>query len=238
MNWKLSLFIVFAFAFAGILVIIQLITGIGFEIFVFPQLAPTLGYILIILIFKDMYKPIIIFVNKNVLIKVFIALLLPLLLFTVTCIIGLFLGIEMKTNKFFEIVNISIIGLLIGCITEEIGWRSFFQPSLSQKYSVFISSLIVGIVWGLWHVSYYQNGLLFMLVFIFFTISVSIIVVFLQKNTQNNLIISALFHSSINIGAKILSTEDSLNIINSIVWLIVSIIITIYDRENMFNKAK
>ena len=45
-----------------------------------------------------------------------------------------------------------LFGIIIGSIGEEIGWRSFFQPFLETKYSKNISSIIVGVVWGLWHI--------------------------------------------------------------------------------------
>lgn len=237
MNWKLFLFIVFAFIFAGIMVIIQTTAHIGFEIIVLPQLAPTLAYVLVSLLFKDMYRPIIFSLNKSVFKKALIALLLPLALFVITYLIGLLLKTETTfPNKLFQAIIISIVGIIIGCIAEEIGWRSFFQPALEKKHSVFIASLIVGIIWGLWHVSSYRNGLLFMLVFIVFTISVSVIIVFLQKDTQSNVIISSVFHSSINIGAKIFSTDDALNTINSVVWLILAILITVCGKKYMLKK--
>lgn len=34
---------------------------------------------------------------------------------------------------------------------EEFGWRGFLQPLLRRRFSVLVSSLIVGVVWGIWH---------------------------------------------------------------------------------------
>ena len=239
MHWKLIVFVAFSFAFAGILVIFQLITKISFDIIILPQLAPALAFFTTILLYRDMYKPLTVNFNKYILKRVFIVILFPLLIFIITCIIGSLL--EIKTNpqnELFKTIVVSIGGIIIGCIAEEIGWRSFLQPILEQKHSVFISSLIVGVIWGLWHVSYYQNGISYMLIFIISTISAAIIVVFFQKNTKNNLIISSLFHTSINIGAKIFVFNDSLRILNSIMWFIIAIIITMCDRKYMLRKAK
>jgi membrane protease YdiL (CAAX protease family) len=41
--------------------------------------------------------------------------------------------------------------LLIGGGQEELGWRGYALPKLQTRYSAAISSLILGIVWSLWH---------------------------------------------------------------------------------------
>jgi membrane protease YdiL (CAAX protease family) len=236
MNKKLILFVVFAFVFVTILAIIQIAANLSFEIIALPQLAPALAYLAIILLFKDLYKPIIININKIVLIKAFIAIIFPLILFTLSYFTGKLIGInvEIKSNL-FSIITATLLGFTIGAITEEIGWRSFFQPTLEQKYSVIISSIIVGLIWGLWHIGHFGNGILFMLVFLVFTISCSIIIAYLLKDTKYNLIISSLFHLSINISFAVFFASGFGNIklflINSIVWLLAAIITIICGRK-------
>jgi len=243
MNWKLILFVVFAFVFVIILAIVQIATKLSFGIITLPQLAPALAYLLTILLFRGLYKPITINIKKIVLVKAFIAIIFPLALFSLSYWIGLLMGIDLKMSDNLSSIFIpGIFGIVIGGITEEIGWRSFFQPTLEQKHSVFISSLIVGSIWGFWHIGHFQNGPLFMLGFLVFTISVSIIMAYLLKDTKYNIIISSLFHISINIGFAIFFTSGFGNIkyflINSSLWLIAAIIITIVGRKYYFAKAK
>jgi len=243
MNWKLFLFVVFAFVFITILAVIQMAVNLGFDKITLPQFAPTLAYLLTILLFKDLYKPIIINFNKITLVKAFIAIIFPLGLFTLTYYIGILMGIDVKIkDNLFSMIIVSLLGIIIGAVAEEIGWRSFFQPSLEKKYSVFISSLIVGLIWGIWHIGHYRNGLIFMFGFLVFTISVSIIIVYLLRNTQYNIVISTLFHVSINIGFIVFFTDGFGNIklflINSVLWLIAAIIVTIYGKKYYFIKAK
>jgi len=239
MNRKLALFVVFAFVFITILAVIQVVTKLGFDIITLPQFAPTLAYLLTILIFKNLYRPITININKIVLLKVFIAIIFPLALSSISFFIGKLVGIEITIqNNISSIITAGLIGIVIGAAAEEIGWRSFFQPSLEQKHSVFVSSLIVGLIWGLWHIGHYRNGPVFMLGFLAFTISVSIIIVFLLKDTQFNILISSLFHTSINIGFMIFFSEGFENIkyflLNCFVWLITAVIVTICGRKYYF----
>ena len=240
MNWKIILFVVFAFVFMAILAMIQMVSKLSFGIIVLPQFAPLLAFILIVLIFKD-YRPITLQFNKIILLKVFIALILPFGLFTITYFIGKLTGNTVKIpDNAFSILITGLAGMIIGAVAEEIGWRSFLQPALEQKNSVFISSLIVGIIWGLWHIGHFMNGPIFMSGFLVFTISVSMVMLFLLKNTKHNILISALFHFSINTGFGIYFTKGFENIklflINSSVWLIVALIIIMRYKKYYFGR--
>ena len=42
---------------------------------------------------------------------------------------------------------------------EEFGWRGFLQKELQKKYNPLITALIIGLVWGLWHLPLHYNGL-------------------------------------------------------------------------------
>jgi len=125
-NWKLILFVVFAFLFVVILAMVQMAAKLSISIIVLPQLAPLLAFIIIVLIFKDLYRPMTVQLNKIILLKAFIAIILPLGLFTVTYIIGILIGYAAKIpDNLFQVLVVGLIGMIIGATTEEIGWRSF-----------------------------------------------------------------------------------------------------------------
>ena len=52
-----------------------------------------------------------------------------------------------------QMVVITLIGL-----GEEYGWRGFLLPRLMKRFSVFHSSLILGLIWGFWHFPAYLIG--------------------------------------------------------------------------------
>jgi membrane protease YdiL (CAAX protease family) len=41
--------------------------------------------------------------------------------------------------------------LILGPLGEELGWRGFSLPRLLQRFNPFFASLILGAVWGVWH---------------------------------------------------------------------------------------
>ena len=235
---KIGIFTLITLFVTIILAVLQEKANIGFEKISLPQFAPALGFIIMSLIFADIVFSVNVNFNKTIAVKTIIACIIPFLLFGISLFIGKQLGLSVKlTENLHSILPIMIIGILLGAVGEEIVWRSFLQPILEKKNSVLIASIIVGTIWGLWHIGHYKNGILFMLGFLLFTISASIIIVWLLRGTQFNLIIAAFFHIAINLGFVVFFksslTDSKLMIINGIVWLLPAIIIVLIEGKEL-----
>ena len=238
MIWKILLFTLITLIVTGLLATLQQKINLDFEKIVLPQLAPAIGFLIIALLFKDLRIPIGLDFNKAIILKSLLALVLPFLLITIAFLIGKVIGLDIKlTNDLTPLFSVMIIGLLLGSIGEELGWRSFLQPYLEKNNSVLLASIIVGLIWGLWHIGHYKNGLLFMIGFLIFTISASIILAWILRDTRYSIIISVLFHTAINIGFfvqfKNSLTDPKLMIINGIVWMIPAIGIIIMTGKDL-----
>jgi len=88
-------------------------------------------------------------------------------------------------------------------IWEEIGWRGFLLEKIMTRYSLFLSSLAVGIVWGLWHISYFlhnasQNSLQFILVAIFWMVCSSFIYSYIYVSSKRSILAVGIFHAFSN----------------------------------------
>jgi len=92
---------------------------------------------------------------------------------------------------------------LIGACGEELGWRSFLQPHLQRRYSRLISALIVGILWGTWHVMYLSDGPLFFGLFLLLTMALSVIMAELTSGVSS-LPVAGVFHWLINLATLLL----------------------------------
>lgn len=106
----------------------------------------------------------------------------------------------------FEVSALSILSLVVAVLIvgEEIGWRGFLLPYLLQRYSPLTSSLMVGLVWAIWHLpnfllpKYPHYGLPFS-AFMLMTLAFSVLFTWLCLNTAGSLAIAVIFHAALNL---------------------------------------
>lgn len=93
-------------------------------------------------------------------------------------------------------------------VGEELGWRGYALPLLLQSRSAVTASLILGVLWGLWHLPTFfvpgtpQYGLP-LPAFLLLTIEYSILMTWLFLHTKGSVLIATLFHGAINLSQGI-----------------------------------
>jgi membrane protease YdiL (CAAX protease family) len=91
--------------------------------------------------------------------------------------------------------------LILGPLSEEIGWRGYALGRLQTRWNALTSSLIVGLVWALWHLplfmmvgtSQHELGLPFIGFLVGFMAN-SILYTWLYNNTKQSLWSAILLH--------------------------------------------
>ncbi|HSB90239.1 MAG TPA: type II CAAX endopeptidase family protein [Anaerolineales bacterium] len=104
--------------------------------------------------------------------------------------------------------------LLFDAITngEEIGWRGYVLPRLQAKHSALVSSLIVGAIWGFWHLPKYLapgNTSPFGWFMVKVTVE-AILYTWLYNNTKGSLLLTTLFHAAGNTGGAFLPIASTI----------------------------
>lgn len=134
---------------------------------------------------------------------------LPLLI-VVFVLVGLF--VIFGTIRDFEFNSIGSLSAIfftsiIICANEEISWRGFALPRLQKKNNALISSLIIGLFWGLLHFPLFliqlerSGGLSLLIIvpgFVFMCILLSVIYTFQYNSTRGSVLLATIFHTSLN----------------------------------------
>lgn len=117
-------------------------------------------------------------------------------------------GQSILPDQPYNFVFYFILILPLSAFWEEIGWRGFLLPVLQEKYTAIKSSLIIGFVWGLWHLPIYlainpygDKTIIYWLMMFIGCFALSIIATYLYNSTKSSLLICILFHNAINTSA-------------------------------------
>jgi uncharacterized protein len=103
--------------------------------------------------------------------------------------------------------------LIIGPLSEEIGWRGDALERLQTRWNALTSSLIVGFVWALWHLalfmmvgtSQHESGVLF-IDFLIKLMASAILCTWLYNNAKKSLWSRVLLHWLYTYSAQVLSS--------------------------------
>jgi membrane protease YdiL (CAAX protease family) len=95
--------------------------------------------------------------------------------------------------------------MLGGSLGEEIGWRGFLLPGLLRRMNPLAASLVLGFVWGLWHLpidlyaGFVVEGLGAILTRIIYAMPLSILFTWFYLRSRGSLLVALLLHTSLNV---------------------------------------
>lgn len=107
------------------------------------------------------------------------------------------------------IVPIGLLIWLLGAYPEEYGWRGYALPRLLKNQHPLTASLILGAVWGLWHLPLHfipstTQYVIPIWQYLLLTLVLSIFYTWLYLGTGGNLFIASLFHFSGNMAGALI----------------------------------
>jgi len=124
--------------------------------------------------------------------------------------------------------------LLLDLITngEEIGWRGYVLPRLQAKYNALTSTMILGAIWGFWHLLRFLphwNVAMFAL-FILHTMAFAVSLTWLYNNTKGSLLLVAIMHASSNTAGlffPMANTTSSENIETYVGYVLLEVVVAV-----------
>jgi membrane protease YdiL (CAAX protease family) len=122
--------------------------------------------------------------------------------------------------------------MIIGGGLEEIGWRGILQPYLETFFSFSKSTIIVAIIWAIWHLPLWfilgtSQATTNFLMFGVAVLGMSFTLAAIRKIT-NNIFMCILFHSSINSFLNVFMLQQNLSTILTTIVEIILVLFTIF----------
>jgi membrane protease YdiL (CAAX protease family) len=108
-----------------------------------------------------------------------------------------------------------IAGIILGPLWEEPGWRGFALPRLQAGHGPLRGTLVLGVLWALWHIPGYFGGWLIgsPIALLVSTVAFSVVMTWVYNNTRGSILLMILLHSSssatLALGAFVLPAEMS-----------------------------
>ena len=130
-------------------------------------------------------------------------------------LIANFGNVKIPENTFILLIIISLFGSTIGglinlpfTLGEELGWRGYLLRNIKSNF--FVKNILIGMIWGIWHMpiiflgyNFESNFILGSLLMIVFCIVATFVFSFLRYRS-NTVLAPAFLHGSINATAPII----------------------------------
>ena len=230
---KVVIFYVLAFVFTIILAGIQEGASISPEAVILPQWGRGLAALVMLVIFRgDRHRFSV--VDRSIpLSRYVVAALVPLGGALAAYLINTLILGAIPFGDTAPTPWLLLLWMPLGAFGEELGWRGYLHKRLNIRLTGLASSFIVGIMWALWHVGLYQNGILYMGFVLLLIVSYSVVIYGLVQATAFNVILAAVFHLMINITnlfSYSIINETSFIVVNALVWAAIAFAVVLTRR--------
>jgi len=137
--------------------------------------------------------------------------------------------------------------LVFAPIVEELAWHSYGTDCLRQKFTLFSTSMIFAVYWGLWHLplaliqGYYHSnliveGVLHSLNFLVSLFPFVLLMNWLYYKTGRNILVAVVLHLTANVFNEVFATHPDSKVIQTGLLLALSIYLLFTQREFFFSK--
>ena len=130
-----------------------------------------------------------------------------------------------------------------GAFAEELGWRSYVLPRLQNKLSAFLSSVVVSVFWGAWHIPlliYFgdleANDFAGYFLAVLNFVPVAILYTWIYNNTKGSLLLVTLFHIGQQLSNNLLGVLPTYTD-EILIWIAAIVVIIVEGVENLSRRV-
>jgi uncharacterized protein len=118
-----------------------------------------------------------------------------------------------------------LVSLWLFLLTEEAAWRGFALPRLQARMQPVPAALVLGVLWGLWHIPLFliadsfQSSIPFA-GFLLSILATSVLTSWIFNNTRGSVLMAALFHATTDVA---IAYSGVMSASTGLFWLIVAL---------------
>ncbi|GMG86634.1 type II CAAX endopeptidase family protein [Biformimicrobium ophioploci] len=165
----------------------------------------------------------------------YIAILTPAAITTVTHLVfSFFFGFESFIG--LDKIVISYLVIAVFLILEEVGWRGYALPRLLNGHSALKASLILGVVWAVWHFPFWsiipiagapEPFFLFYITGTMGAVCMAVVLTWIYKNTGRSIALATLCHASFNATVGAITFDKSVAIYHNLILVVVAVLVAV-----------
>ncbi len=147
-----------------------------------------------------------------------LAFLLPIVIHAIAHYLAPMMGLEiadtlmpadLPVQPIVMAIPYFFLMLIIGGGQEEFGWRGYAQEPLQDRFGVVPASLLIGVIWGFWHLPLWVmpgdgHSTYPFIAFLLMTTSISVVYAWLYNTSGKKLTIAIIFHAMNNTAAPLI----------------------------------
>jgi len=152
-------------------------------------------------------------------------------------------------DKPLMIIPSVIFSLFFGPVPEELGWRGYVLDRLQARWNALSSSLILGVIWAVWHLplffiagSFQYNlgfGTLSFWIFMVNIVSQALIITWIYNNTDRSTLSAILFHFTVNFTGELFELTKAAEICQFTLSVVMALlVVVIWGPEKLRREGK
>jgi membrane protease YdiL (CAAX protease family) len=129
------------------------------------------------------------------------------------------------------ILTIVVMYMIVGLVNgEELAWRGFALPRLQSKYNALTSSIVLGVIWTLFHLPLFftatgsSQAEMSFVSFLISTVSITVLYTWMYNNTRGSVLLAYLFHAAANTWTQVFSIDHANQTVN---WILTAVMVLV-----------
>jgi uncharacterized protein len=136
-----------------------------------------------------------------------------------------------------------VVGLFIGPLQEELGWRGYLLPRLIDRWGSVVAALVLGVPWACWHLPLYAmdpggQERAPLTVFLISVVALSVLYAWFWTATNGSLVVALLLHSATNAAGVILLKDARSDFGPSIIAIVLTVTLAAAAAHHLRDRGR